>query len=71
MFKHDSTVFPMCCMLIDVPHEDLLTDNTDMVQKEVNGFVCPFLSALFIAMGCEEKLSSQYKVLHVLLLYPF
>jgi hypothetical protein len=59
-------------MLVHVPHEDLLTCNTDMVQENFYGFVCPLLSDLFIAMGCEEKLSSQYKVLHVLLLpYPF
>jgi len=54
VFKHDSTMFQICLMLADVPHEDLLTCNTDMVQEDVYGFVCTLLSVLFIAMGCEE-----------------
>ena len=56
MFKHDSTVFQICFMLVDVPHEYLLTCNIGMVQEDFYGFVCPLLSVLFIAMGCEEKL---------------
>lgn len=54
MFKHDSTMFQICFMLADVPHEDLLTCNTDMVQEDVYRFVSPLLSVLFIVMGCEE-----------------
>jgi hypothetical protein len=56
VFKHDSTVFQICFMLVDMSHEDLLTCNTDMVQEDSYGFVCPLLSVLFIANGCEEKL---------------
>jgi hypothetical protein len=56
VFKHDSTVFQICFMLVDVPHEDLLTCNTDMVQEDFYGFVCPLLSVLFTAVGCVEKL---------------
>jgi hypothetical protein len=54
VFKHDSTMFQICFMLADVPHEDLLTCNTDMVQEDVYRFVSPLLSVLFIVMGCEE-----------------
>jgi len=53
---HDSTMFQIRYMLIDLPDEDLLACNTDMVQEDFYGSVCPLLSVLFIAMGCEEKL---------------
>jgi len=56
VFKHDSTLFQIYFMLVDVPHEDLLTCNTDMLQEDFYRFVCPLLSVLFIAMGCEEKM---------------
>jgi len=56
VFKHDSTVFQTCFMLVDVPHEYLLNCNKGMVQEDFYGFVCPLLSILFIVMGCEEKL---------------